>query len=145
MSGAHPTKARLVLLGLSAFLPPMAIASDWVYISISADDSHHVRADLQSLNRTGDQAKAWFMDDFRAQQSIEGRPDQHFLSMKRLFYFRCEDRQYAIARIVYYGQNSGEGEVVDAVSPPPELKFLDVVPDAPSEQKLTWACSSARR
>jgi hypothetical protein len=136
-------KARLVLLTLWSLMSA-AVASEWVYISISADDSHHVRGDLQSLSRNGDQAKAWVMDDFRTPQIMEGRPDQRFLSTKGLLYFRCKDRQYAIARLVYYGENSGEGEVVDAISSPPELKFLDVVPDTVSEEKLKWACSSAR-
>lgn len=127
------------LLTLAMLLPGTGNCSEWMPVGETDELSDYV--DAQSIARTGNSVKAWFLDDFyEAQHWKKGA--KPFMSRKSYVYFNCKQRTFAISQIILYSKSLGRGDTVHKTNPRKgsRLRYEEVPPDSLLEDMLDFAC-----
>jgi len=128
---------------LSALLvTAQAFAADWKTVATGADNDYVLFVDQQTLERKGDDIKAWFLLDFPETQYTSGE-HKAFRSVAELNHFNCSDRIKASAAQRLYAENMGRGAVVyEHTVKGATLMYTEIIPESPGETKFNFVCNA---
>jgi surface-adhesin protein E len=118
-------------------LAPVSAAPQWLPVGETDELQDYV--DVSTINRKGDRASAWFLDNFFEAQSLRGR--KPFLSRKARVHFDCRNARYAANEIVLYAAPFAHGQIVEKTSGKSKLRFEEVPPDSLLEDMMEAVCN----
>lgn len=126
----------------AAILIGMASTAHAEFTRYFDDDELTAYLDRESINRSGNEARMWTIDDYRKPQNdIPGK--KPFLSVKAHWVFDCTKRMSDVLIAFYYAGPMAQGEEIHAAAAG-QRSWDKVEPDSVGELAFRSACAGTK-